>query len=270
MNKYSFIPYKYALLMGSAVILSIPIFLFAQITEEERTNSASMRESATQQALQNTQELINAQENRSRDSIPEGSVRERGVGGGTTASDDWANPVLRQTNEEVTQRINPIEERRNQMQTDIANRQAELQARGEERRAMLQNRAQERLLNLAANMSNRMEAAVRRLTNVSNRMDSRITKLEDTGINTAEARNHLTTARNHLASATSALSNIDTDVVQFITSNDPRSAWVRVKSIYDTARSDIRSAHESLRQALASLGQAIADQQQTDELAENE
>ncbi len=263
MNKHSFISYQYILLLAGIGMLSVPIFLFAQITDEERAriqeqaNAASMIESITEQALQNTQELIDAGAERVRDNLTT-----------SNEADSTTRPVS--TTDQVQSRINALEERRNQMRTDIANRQADIEARSEERRAVLQERAQERLLNLAANMSNRMEAAIRRLTNVSNRMESRISKLEDAGVNTTEARGHLTEARNHLTSASSALTNIDTDVVQFITSNDPRSAWVRVKSIYDTARTDIRSAHESLRRALASLGQAIADQQQTNTLPESE
>lgn len=157
------------------------------------------------------------------------------------------------------------EERRQQMQADLERRQAEMQARGEERRAALQERAQERLLNLAANMSNRMEAAIRRMSNVVERLESRIEKLQTAGIETSEAEGHIATAKRHLTSAQGTLANIDEDVVQFIGSNDPRASWMRVKSIYETTRDDLRSAHQALREAVASLGRAIASSRATEE-----
>lgn len=161
--------------------------------------------------------------------------------------------------ERAEERRQTAEERRLQMQDELEQRRVEAVARGEERRAALQERAQERLLNLAANMSNRMEAAIRRIDNVITRLESRIEKLKDTGVNTNEAEDHLATAKRYLTSASATLATIDTDVTQFITSNDPRAAWMRVKSIYESTRNDLRSAHQTLRDTVVSLGRAVAE-----------
>jgi len=262
MRKEYFYLYPYILPI-LAIVLSAPLLSFAQISDEDR---ARLEEQA--QGGVRAEQIQESVRNTIQDRIQNTSSN------GTEPSDDWSEPTLQNNNtrpvaDMAQERLQAPEERRDQMRTDIATRQADIQARGEERRTALQERAQERLLNLAANMSNRMEAAIRRLTNVAERLESRMEKLEQQGVNTVEARRQLTNATERIASARASLANIDTDVVQFITSSDPRASWMRVRSIYDSARTDIMAAHNALRATLTSLGQAIAEQEAANQMNDN-
>jgi len=209
--------------------------------------------------------------------MPEATRDERT--GGTEPSDDWQEPVSTRNNQErpfletasnlaesdtARERIQTVQERQRQIEAEVKQRRAQAQAQGEERRQALQERAQERLLNLAANLSNRMEAAIRRLDNVVMRIESRIAKLNELGVETSQAEINLTVAKRDLASARATLANIDSDVAGFITSNDPRAAWSRVKTIYESARQDIRSAHTNIRQVVADLKEEMMRSEITD------
>ena len=106
--------------------------------------------------------------------------------------------------------------------------------------------AQTRLLNLAANMSNRMEAAVTRLQNVTDRLTSRLNKMEEQGINVSDARAELVKAQTKLDEATQNLASIDTEVNAFVGSATPRENWQNLKNTYLDTRSAIISAHQNI------------------------
>jgi hypothetical protein len=128
----------------------------------------------------------------------------------------------------------------------------------EERRAALSAAAQTRLTNLAANVSNRMDAYVRRITNVTDRLESRAAKLEATGVDVSAARTKIADARTELEKARENLSTIDSAVAGFVGSENPRTYWQQVKTTYLAAREAIKGAHRATVETLLLLQTATA------------
>jgi len=150
---------------------------------------------------------------------------------------------------------------RSQTQTErsetIKLKQEEMQATRAERKAALQAKAQDRIINLAANLGNRMDAAVGRIQNVIDRLSSRIVKLNELGVDTAGASRSLDKAQQEIDNARTILSTIDTKVAEFISSEDPRASWKNLRTIYSEARDAIKASHEALKATVASLKEAI-------------
>ncbi|MCU0678691.1 MAG: hypothetical protein MUF19_03885 [Candidatus Pacebacteria bacterium] len=128
----------------------------------------------------------------------------------------------------------------------------------EERRAALSAAAQARLTNLAANVSNRMDAYVRRITNVTDRLESRASKLQETGLDVSAARGKIADARAELEKARQNLATIDSAVAGFVGSENPRTYWQQVKTTYLTARDAIKGAHRATVETLLLLQTATA------------
>jgi hypothetical protein len=148
-----------------------------------------------------------------------------------------------------------------QTQTERADaikaKQAEMQAVRADRKAAFQAAAQTRLTNLAANISNRMDAAAGRLQNVIDRLTSRIAKLNDQGVDTASASASLSTAQQELDRAKVILRGIDGEVASFIGSENPRESWQSLKTTYTSARDALRASHQALLASVASLKAAV-------------
>lgn len=106
--------------------------------------------------------------------------------------------------------------------------------------------AQTRLLNLAANMSNRMESAVKRLQNVTDRLNSRLTKMENEGVDVSAARAELALAQEKLQEASQNLASIDAEVNAFVGSATPRENWQNLKNTYLNSRVAIIAAHQNI------------------------
>lgn len=122
-----------------------------------------------------------------------------------------------------------------------------------EKRGALSAAAQARLTNLAANVSNRMDAYVRRITNVTDRLESRATKLEATGIDVTVARAKIAEARTELEKARFNLSTIDNAVAGFVGSENPRTYWQQVKNTYLATRDAIKGGHRATVETLLLL-----------------
>lgn len=131
--------------------------------------------------------------------------------------------------------------------------------RQEEKRGALSEATQVRVINLAANVSNRVDAAVRRLTNITNRLDSRIQKLAAQGVNTSDAEMYLANAQTTLANISARMNTIDTVVYDSVTSESPRQTWQSVKALFSGVRGDLFAAQEALRAAVAALKQATQE-----------
>lgn len=125
-----------------------------------------------------------------------------------------------------------------------------------EQRIQLHERAQERILNLAANISNRMEAAITRIDTISLRLESRISKLETQGMDTTEARAALASAKLSLNAASLSIANIDELVTQTIRTDDVRKDWIEVRKAFLTTRDHLLTAQAELRTSVAALKQA--------------
>lgn len=133
-----------------------------------------------------------------------------------------------------------------------------------EKRISLSQNAQTRLTNLAANISNRHEAYIRRINNVNDRLASRSEKMATLGFDVTEANNKITEAKAELEKAKAALANIDTTVNQFIQSENPRAYWPQVKNTYTSSKEAIKAAHRATVEALLLLKSATKTSTETD------
>jgi hypothetical protein len=141
----------------------------------------------------------------------------------------------------------------------IAENQAERQAVRSEKQAALSAERQQRVLNLSANLSNRLEAAIARLYSITERFEARISKLKAAGVDTAAAEVELRAAAEHLAKAKTTLSTIDAQVQEATTSTEPQNRWLTVREIYTTAGASIRASHQSLRTTVSLLKTAMIE-----------
>jgi hypothetical protein len=130
-----------------------------------------------------------------------------------------------------------------------------------EEQTILSARAQERITNLAANISNRLDAIIARLEQISSRLDSRLIKLQSEGKDTTTARNSLTLAQRDLNAAKSEMQGIDAAVLKVVGSSDPKAEWRNVRSTFIRARDSIRSAHTNLRSTVAAIKQLSSNNQ---------
>ena len=128
----------------------------------------------------------------------------------------------------------------------------------EERRGALATFRQERVINLAANISNRMDAATERLYNIIGRLETRIEKLRVAGYDTAAAEAKLREASATLAKATTAPADIDTLVYNATTGDQPRTAWQTVRDRYKTVAELIRKTHSEMRETVALMKTALS------------
>ena len=129
-------------------------------------------------------------------------------------------------------------------------------------RSILTERTRTRFLNLGANISNRLEATHTRLTQIAIRLERRIAKEAVAGYDTASAERALAAAQLALSATTDTLAEIDTDMIQFVQSHNPRQSWQHVRTIYQTAQQNLRDAQTALRisiQELQAATQIIAD-----------
>lgn len=176
------------------------------------------------------------------------------------------------TTEESASSSETIVDRQNTLPTergeDLEDRQEAREERVEtrqtvraDRQAALSDIRQQRILNLSANVSNRMDAAVARLFSVIERLETRIMKMNEVGLDTEAAEAKLREAAEHVASARALLSNIDTLVYNATTSEQPLTNWQEVRTTYQEAARLIRASHQSLRETIALLKLAAPRQE---------
>lgn len=153
----------------------------------------------------------------------------------------------------IEQQRQILEERREAIAASTTSTTVSDSANQTRQRVQLNEQTQQRLTNLAALLSNRMETTIRRLENTTGRLDSRMTKMEAAGTDTTEARTALASAKQSLAVATTLLKDIDLQVQNFVSSEDPRTAWFEVKETYVSAKGSILAAHQQLRTCISLL-----------------
>lgn len=120
-------------------------------------------------------------------------------------------------------------------------------------RVLLSARAQNRIINLAANISNRFEAATGRLQNISDRLTTRAAKIAETGADTSAAVTLLQTTNTTLDRVRSSLRTIDASVADTVQGADARNNWQVTREQFSIIRTDLVSAHAGLRQVIALL-----------------
>lgn len=165
------------------------------------------------------------------------------------------------TSEEATSNQIERQETRTADQAPRANEQVDRQTTRQavqiERQTALTDARQQRIKNLAANLSNRAEEAIKRLFVIIDRLESRVSKIEAAGVDVSLAKENLRQATLTLSQARSVLINIDEEVNQATTSNQPYSNWQALQTKYKEAATLIRQSHGELRATVAALKSAV-------------
>ncbi len=120
-------------------------------------------------------------------------------------------------------------------------------------RISLSERAQERIINLASNISNRMDATVNRFEQIIKRLERRIEKSASGGIDVESARNTLEEAKVSLAVAKAGLTNIDTAVIKAVTSDQPQVGISNLATLYRNNVIAFRDTKRALQETIALL-----------------
>ncbi|OGG88368.1 hypothetical protein A2592_02595 [Candidatus Kaiserbacteria bacterium RIFOXYD1_FULL_42_15] len=132
-------------------------------------------------------------------------------------------------------------------------KQEKIQAAHADRKVALQATAQNRITNLAANLNNRLDAVVNRMQDIINRLGSRIDKLNELGVDTNTASDSLANAQQEIDRARAILVSIDTEVAEFIGSEDPKTKWNNLRAVYSEARDAIKSSHQAVKITIEAL-----------------
>ncbi len=112
---------------------------------------------------------------------------------------------------------------------------------------------QTRIINLAANISNRLDTALVRLQNIHARMVRRAELLQASGQDTRSAETTLAESTVALDRIAERLAPIDTLVYAATTAPTPKTAWAEVSKEYIEIANDLRAAKAQLITALTQL-----------------
>ncbi|MEL6805219.1 MAG: hypothetical protein AAFO91_15720 [Bacteroidota bacterium] len=99
---------------------------------------------------------------------------------------------------------------------------------------------QTRIINLAANISNKMEATVERLTQISSRMLARNNLLDIEPEVRSEVDRTIGRVDPLLNEARGILGSMDTRVREAVTAENPREAWRSVRALYLSSKQNLR------------------------------
>jgi len=173
----------------------------------------------------------------------------------TEETTDSPNELQREPeNREVNQEN--AEARQLERQDSQTEREQAQTARQETRKAILDDQSRQRITNLAALMSNRIEAAIARMLNITKRLDSRIQKMSDQGLDVTEAKTALASAKLSLEEAGLSISTIDRQVAQAVGSENVRAAWQDVRALLIEVRDQLKTAQLELRNTVSALKSA--------------
>lgn len=128
----------------------------------------------------------------------------------------------------------------------------------EQSQITLNPRAQERIINLSANMSNRIEAMEERLTRIGARLESRLNKMTAAGNDTQAAAQQLAEANELLSQVRARLTTIDADVINAVTAESPAARIIELQRSYRTMTNTLRNAHTELIATLVLLKQSAS------------
>ena len=113
--------------------------------------------------------------------------------------------------------------------------------------------AQNRIINLAANISNRLDSALTRLLTIHTRMESRAEIMGAAGLDTSTAIITLEKSKMLLVRSQEQLASIDSLVYYATTAPTPKLAWMAVSTKYKGIATDLRESKALLITALAQL-----------------
>lgn len=112
---------------------------------------------------------------------------------------------------------------------------------------------QTRVVNLAANISNQLEASLTRFEMIANRLDARAERIANRGGDVSIAYQYINELRAHTNSARVLLQQIDQRVGVMATAANPAAAWQPVKQTYRQTNAVIGDARTSAIATVAAL-----------------
>lgn len=113
---------------------------------------------------------------------------------------------------------------------------------------------QTRIINLGANMSNRMEATIERLRLINTRLESRFNKTPDLSDEAITVfLQHQMAALDALEAAAQTMDTIDADMYAVVTAEDPKKQWPAVRDSFVQTKTQITLAYQALLKALQTL-----------------
>lgn len=117
---------------------------------------------------------------------------------------------------------------------------------------------QSRIINLAANMSNRADAAIKRFDAIGTRFDSRIKKLEVEGYNMSTVWPLVQSAKEAVFSASTLVGNMDTDIFAVVESTNPKETWSTTRQNFANIKQDLLRAQDFYQKALTEMKTIVA------------
>lgn len=112
---------------------------------------------------------------------------------------------------------------------------------------------QTRVINLGANLANRLDALSYRLLNISNRITTRIQKLERQGYNLMQIKSTLETANAKIGAARAILNQADQMISEVAKSTTPKQQWQIHRIQYQGAYTTLKDAGTELGAVLEQL-----------------
>jgi chromosome segregation ATPase len=146
-----------------------------------------------------------------------------------------------------------IKAKREEMKTKMEDRREELKAKMGEKRAEIRVKTEERIHGHIEWMEKRFNAAVERLEKLTTRIESRITKLKSEGKDTLEAERNVADAKAKISLAKTDIAKISTAVDVALDKDELRGAWGELKTLAETIKTSLKSAHESLVKAIGNI-----------------
>jgi hypothetical protein len=117
----------------------------------------------------------------------------------------------------------------------------------------LDTAGQARVINLAANISNQLEASIDRFNTIADRLEARAARIDTGGGDTTIPQQYITQLRAETAAAQSQLSTIDQRVGAMATAANPAAAWQPIKQTYQQTAQQIRAARSRAVASIAAL-----------------
>lgn len=147
-----------------------------------------------------------------------------------------------------------IGERRDEVIQKIASTSELMRQRIQERRLQLAPRVKDRVMNLFANVTARIEAAIARLENIASRIESRASKIDAAGGDTTVARAHIDEARRAMNDAREALTSAKaTSLESIVDAQSPLELFSGLRSKVVTVREALIRARQALMDAVKAL-----------------
>lgn len=112
---------------------------------------------------------------------------------------------------------------------------------------------QQRVINLAANISNQLEATLRRYEMIVSRLETRTSLVENAGGDTTIARQYLTQLQGDVATGETQLQQIDQRVSAMATAANPAAAWQPIKLTYRNTADVLLAARTNAIATIAAL-----------------